>query len=243
MGYVPAFCCACAGPIDHGYGLEGALEDAAEAAAGQSGTPTAADAQLWALPLDELRWLEALRVLLSPHGEKDGGTSGTLAYEDYGVVETADGDSVALNPIAWTEVEGCRPGVACHSDCLVLLQQRLASLDPPVTSSQFAATYCRVVDAHWKDLQQKQQQRRQQQQEEDDDDDDEARESLLLNALLPGVDYGQGVLNKCDQFYEFVPGAEWLVVSPSAMGDSDATRNRERIEGVITQVLGNLWPE
>ena len=235
MGYVPLFCCACAGPIDHGFGLDGALADAAEASAED---PAGADAQRWGLPVNEMRWLEALRVLLPPHGEKDGGTSGTLAYEDFGLVHT-DGDSIALNPIAWSMdvVDGCRPGVACHHDCLVLLERHLASRGTPVLPSEFAAAYYRAIDAQWTALQQRQQRQQQQQ-------PDAAHEDLLLNTLLPGVDYGQGVLDKCDQFYEFLPGFEWLVVSPSAAGEGgdngDATRNRERIEEAIAQLLNQL---
>jgi|EP01046_Picozoa_sp_COSAG06_P022361 hypothetical protein len=259
MGYVPLFCCACAGPVGHGYGLEGALEDSAAAAAavaapvggvaaGADGAVAAADGaaaaapaagaaattepqQPWALSANELRWLEALRVLLPPSGDRAGSTSGVLEYEDYGVISTEDGEFVALNPIAWAEVDGSRPGVACHSDCLELLQRRLAALEPPVPPSEFAAAYHRAIGGHWK-----------QHQEQPGGTE---REALLLNCLLPGVNFGEGVLERCEQYYEFAPGAEWLVRSPKAPGEGgdssdEAARNRERIEGAVSQLISQL---
>ena len=38
----------------------------------------------------------------------------------YGLVDTEGGDCIALNPITWVDIEGCRPGIACHNDCLEL---------------------------------------------------------------------------------------------------------------------------
>jgi hypothetical protein len=231
MGYVPLFCCACAGPVGHGYGLEGALEDSAAAVAAAA-APAGGAADELVLGLMELRWLEALRVLLPPSGDRAGSTSGVLEYEDYGVISTEDGEFVALNPIAWAEVDGSRPGVACHSDCLELLQRRLAALEPPVPPSEFAAAYHRAIGGHRK-------------QHQEQPAGGAEREALLLNCLLPGVNFGEGVLERCEQYYEFAPGAEWLVRSPKAPGEGgdssdEAARNRERIEGAVSQLISQL---
>ena len=231
MGYVPVFCCACAGPVGHGYGIDGALEEAAEAA--NDG------AAKWALDAPTLRWLEALRVLQPAHGDKGAATSGVLEYEDYGLVTTEDGGFVGLNPIAWSEVDGSRPGVSLHCSCLELLEQRLSAMHPPVAPGAFAAAYHRKVDEHWA-------QHKRQAGGPEAQAGAVERELLLLNALLPGVDYGEGVAAKCEQYYEFSPGSEWLLHSPkTAEGGrgAEANRNRERIDGVVSQLLNQLGPQ
>jgi len=74
---------------------------------------------------------------------------------------------------------------------------------------------------------------------------DKAEEHALLNALIPGVDYGEyagrPVADRCEQYYTLEAGAEWLVASPVATGDA-ARRNRARIERAIDQLLDVLRP-
>ncbi|KAG1667627.1 hypothetical protein FOA52_001681 [Chlamydomonas sp. UWO 241] len=230
MAYVPLYCCACAGPIGHPHGLQGAVEDVAA----------------WALPLGEMLWLEQLRVLAPAHGELGAFTSGVLAYEDFGVVDGEEGeDGLALNPISWQMGEaiardgdgspGSRPGIACHSDCCDLLMRRLEGAQPPVPPAAFANAYHRTLRVLWAlheggggagaDALQRA----------------EAQE-VLLNTLMPGVDYGDGVIARCDQYYEFEAGHEWLACSPAAAeGDDRARRNRERIDKVVSQLLDKLY--
>jgi hypothetical protein len=86
MGYVACTCCICAGPVSHGFGLEGALEqlaeEAAEAAAAGPGQGEAGAAAVaaWALPVEEMRWLEALQVVTPACGEHAAAVSDAMEY-------------------------------------------------------------------------------------------------------------------------------------------------------------------
>ena len=122
MGYVPVFCCVCAGPIGHGFGLGPALSE------DEDGNPRTAP---WELAVEEMRWLEKMRVLTA------AGASVELQYEDFGTVdagENGEHDFLSLNPVSWATVEDAEPGVPCHSDCLPCLESQLTKLEVPMVS-------------------------------------------------------------------------------------------------------------
>lgn len=83
MGYVSAYCCVCGGPIDHGYGFDGALEELNENLEESEERDTS---KCWMLPLASMRWLEEL-VVLSDTTENP---SPILRYEDYGMASSTD---------------------------------------------------------------------------------------------------------------------------------------------------------
>lgn len=230
MGYVPIFCAGCAGPISHGFGLDGALEEMQERDVAEPN----AGAPQWRMGLEEMEWLNALRVVTSDK------VSGVLEYEDYGILFDGQ-DSFALNPVSW-KTEEATPAVPFHVDCLAVAEEALAGREPAVTTMQLVAAYHDHLVGLWAQQDQKRSVAMEAAAGKLLQSPDPALESLLLNTLIPGVDYGEGITERCVQYYEFKPGAEWLVRSPLAEGD-EAGRNRQRIEAVITQLSDILLPQ
>eukprot|EP00037_Helgoeca_nana_P000805 m.23856 g.23856 ORF g.23856 m.23856 type:complete len:244 (-) comp11078_c0_seq1:232-963(-) len=243
MGYVPVFCAACAGPVSHGFGLDGALEELqAVQAQGLDGNEVTeasevagAVSPVWALAMPEMVWLDALRVVTSD------GISAVVEYDDFGVVDVDD-DAVGLNPIVWEmQDEAPRPGVAFHADCVTVVEQRLAAQQPNHGIVELAAAYREHIGGLWAQQSTKRAEAKANADGQPWGSPDATLEGLPLNTLLPSIDYGEGVTDRCTQFYEFQPGAEWLVRSPLAE-DDNAVRNKERVERVVDQLVARLLP-
>lgn len=213
MGYVPAYCVACAGPISHGLGIDGAVEEANEETVDRA-TPR------WSLPVEAMSWLEELRVVTPAHGDREAVTTGIIEYDDFGVVETADDGAIGLNPCALGSDEDCRPGTPFHAVCLDLVERRLENERESMSVNCLAAAHNTHLETLWNvgglsaDA-----------------------EGVVLAGLIPSVDYGEGVIDRCEQYYELKSGDEWLVTKPDADGNSDARRNRERIEAAVSQLI------
>jgi len=190
----------------------------------------------------EMQWLTQLRVVHS------GGVTEKLEYEDYGMADDDNG-MYGLNPIAW---EGEQWGVPFHADCLAVAEKTLAARKgPPSTMVELATRYHKHVASLYVAHQHRPKKAAKKVAGAAAGDPAAAAApnepptpdagEVLLNALIPGVQYGDGVLMRCDQFYDFEPGFEWLVRSPLA-ADEAAARNHARIVSVIGQ-LCQVCPE
>lgn len=219
MGYVASFCCACAGPIGHGYGLEDALGEF------QENHPD----QQWGLDLNSMQWINKLQVISDAND-----ASLVMEYEDYGMVSSGD-RTFYLNPISWQDMsmmdddddDTVSPGIPIHEACLPILSEKLAARGK--TLQTFFKAYHGELQRRWAHIESL----------EEEEEREAQEEGTVLSALIPGIQYGDNVLAKCDQFYEFSPGDEWLVCSPR--GDSQhaewSARNQARIEAVVGQLV------
>lgn len=217
MGYVACFWCACAGPIGHGYGLDGALGEF------QENYPD----QQWGLDLNSMKWISKLQVITGDAND----ASPVMEYEDYGMVSSGD-RMFSLNPISWQDMsmmddDTVSPGIPVHEACLPTLSEKLVASGK--TLQTFFEAYHGELQRRWTHIESLEEGAEREAQEE----------GTVLSTLIPAIQYGDNVLAKCDQVYEFSPGDEWLVCSPR--GDSQhaewSARNQARIEAVVAQLV------
>ena len=131
-------------------------------------------------------------------------------YEDFGAAGNA-----LLNPVIWSDESlNGTPGVALHDHCLSIAEGR------GVAVTQLCVANIAEVTRRW---------------QSGGSDGGHADHLTLINSLLPGIDYGEGVLDRCQQFYELRQGGEALLRSPLVSDD-----NRNRIESVLDRLSAAL---